>query len=405
MSRFSHLIPPLEPSLFDLEDRLWLGHCMEGPMPRAAADALALIIQKELRPWEMAWETDFLGTHARFRQACAELAGVEASDISIMHSTSAGLATVANGFSWQEGDEVLLPLGEFPSNHMPWKALEARGVICREVVLWEGQKSGDKALESTPPDAADFESKIIGAIGPQTRIVALSWARFQDGVKLDLSRIGEACKALGVYLVVDGIQAAGTFRINLQNVSAFATAGHKGLLGPTGQGFLWTQADFRQQLIPTGTWLSRPAAFSQGGNQVQSAELWARDGRRLEPGGSSVLGCAALLESIKILLNAGMDRIEHHIIQLQILLLEELKKDLRWKSEAQRLLELRKQNQLGPTLCFHHSRLGLDYLEKLVARSSEYKITASLREGYLRVALHGWHSTDDIRRTLEWLHS
>lgn len=396
-------LPPLDPELFDLEDHLWLGHCMEGPIPKAAAAVLANFIQKELRPWEMGWESDFLGTHVRFRDACARLAGVDASDISITHSTSAGLTTVAGGFPWREGDEVLLPLGEFPSNYLPWKALEQRGVVCREVALWQGQQSGAKALESVPPTAADFESKIIEAIGPRTRMVALSWVRFQDGLRLDLQKIGEACKSRGVHLVVDGIQGAGTFAINLTNVSAFATAGHKGLLGPTGQGFLYTDPRFRPLLVPTGTWLSRPAAFAQSGHQPQHQSLWANDGRRLEPGGSSVLGCAALLESVEMLLDTGVHRIQEHIVGLQKSLLEALLKNPHWQPEAQRLLELQQQNRLGPTLCFHHSSLGLAYLEQLLAQSSDYRITASLREGYLRLAWHGWHSEADVDRTLAWL--
>ncbi len=398
--------PPLDPGLFDLEDRLWLAHCMEGPMPRVAGEVIAQIIQKEIRPWEMHWEEDFLGIQARLRQACAELVGADASDISLMHSTSAGLVTVASGFPWKEGDEVLLPVGEFPSNFMPWKALEARGVTCLEVALWPGQKAGSLALESMPPPpSCDLEARILEAIGPKTRIVALSWVRFQDGIKLDLARIGQACKARGVYLVVDGIQGAGTAVADLRSVSAFATAGHKGLLGPQGQGFLWTQADFRQMLAPTGTWLSRPAAFAQSGSQAQSSELWAKDGRRLEAGSSSVLGYGALLESIQILLKPGIRPIQDHIAQLQTLLLEQLKGDSIWESEANRLLALRKENRLGSILCFHHSGPGLAHVEKLVSQSPEYNITTSLREGYLRIALHGWHGTQDLERALEWLPS
>ncbi|MDX2004278.1 MAG: aminotransferase class V-fold PLP-dependent enzyme [Meiothermus sp.] len=397
--------PPLDSSLFDLEGRLWLAHCMEGPMTRAAGEALAQVVRKELRPWEMRWEEDFLGVQAQLRQACAELLKADPSDISLTHSTSAGLITVASGFPWKPGDEVLLPLGEFPSNFMPWKALGARGVVCREVALWAGQKSGPDALHSAPPGASDpdLESVILGAIGPKTRMVGLSWARFQDGIKLDLERIAEGCQARGVHLVVDGIQGMGTHTPSLKGVSAFASAGHKGLLGPTGQGFLWTHPDFRPLLAPTGTWLSRPSAFSQGGNQAQDPELWAADGRRLEPGGASVLGCAALNQSVRVLLQADVGRIESHVSQLQTLFLQALREDPTWEPEASRLLGLLEANRLGPTLCFHHGALGLARLEKLVARGLECQITTSIREGYLRIAFHGWHSAQDVERALEWL--
>ena len=42
---------------------------------------------------------------------------------------------VVAGLDWKEGDEVLLPRGEFPANRFPWLSLEARGVTVREVDL------------------------------------------------------------------------------------------------------------------------------------------------------------------------------------------------------------------------------------------------------------------------------
>ena len=324
------MIPPLDPTLFDLDPAvLWIMHCGEGPVPLASARALAGFLKKELHPWEMDFREDFLGLPAKVRLEAARLVGGRAEDISLTMNTSTGLEIVAQGFPWRQGDEVLSPLGEFPSNAWPWKSLAARGVAFREVPLWAGHRAGTDALDSSAPSAADDpEGRILDAIGPATRMVALSWVRFQDGLKLDLARLGSGCAAKGVPLVVDGIQGAGTHRPELANVSAFATGGHKGLLTPQGIGFLWTSQAFRRSLVPTGTWLS----VEDGSNFLRpSTDLdraWLEDGRRLEPGGYPGMACAGFLESLRMLNlagnGAGVSAIAAHVRALQGLLLDGL---------------------------------------------------------------------------------
>jgi selenocysteine lyase/cysteine desulfurase len=144
--------PPLNPALFHLdEDHLWMMHCAEGPVPRAALRAVRAFMHKELRPWEMGWEEDFLGIPAALRAEAAALLGGRAEDVSLTATTSSGLVTVAQGYPWTAGDEVLAPLGEFPSNAWPWLALQRRGVAFREVPLWEGHRAGADAWTSLPP--------------------------------------------------------------------------------------------------------------------------------------------------------------------------------------------------------------------------------------------------------------
>ncbi|BDU71431.1 aminotransferase class V-fold PLP-dependent enzyme [Mesoterricola silvestris] len=374
-------------------------------MPLASAREIERFTIKEQRPWQMRWEEDFLGVQARLRGACAELSGANVADISIAPCTSAALQCVAWGFPWQPGDEILLPQGEFPSNHLPWNSLASRGVVRRILPLWPGHKAGSLALGSTPPDtdSGPYEARIIQAIGPKTRMLALSWVRFQDGLKLDLQTLGLACEARGVHLIVDGIQAAGTSVLDLKGVSAFASGGQKGLLGPQGQGFLWTHPALRARLAPCGTWLAKAVRSFDSIDIGEDRDLLVEDGRRLEMGGPSLLGCSALCEAIRMLLKPGIARIERHIGRLQDRLLDGLQEKPLWAAEARRLLALKKAGRLGSLLSFHHSGIGLPNLESRLARSREHRITASLREGYLRIAFHGWHSLDDVDRTLAWL--
>jgi selenocysteine lyase/cysteine desulfurase len=397
-------VPPLNPALFHLDkDHLWVMHCAEGPVPRAAMRAVRAFMNKELRPWELRMEEDFQGIPAALRAEAAVLLGGRAEDVSLTPTTSSGLVTVAQGFSWAAGDEVLAPLGEFPSNAWPWLALRSRGVTFREVPLWEGHRAGTEAWTSLPPTIdADPEARLIAAFGPRTRILALSWIRFQDGLKLDLRRLGTACLERGVHLVVDGIQGVGTVPLDVAGLSAFATGGYKGLLAPEGMGFLWTEGSFRQALSPSGTWLSVVDAteFSRPSTDLQRD--WLTDGRALEPGGPNLLQASALLESLRLINEAGVPAVAAHVAHLQARLLDALV-DSSWHTEVGRLRRLLQGGRLGSILAFHHGGSGAGSLDRLLKAGYRQGIFASVREGYLRVAFHGFHTEADADRVALWL--
>ena len=396
--------PPLNPALFHLdEDHLWVMHCAEGPVPRAGLRAVRAFMQKELRPWEMGMEEDFLGIPAALRAEAAALVAGRPEDITLSPTTSSGLVSVAQGFPWQPGDEVVAPLGEFPSNAWPWLALKSRGVAFREVPLWEGHLAGTGAWASRPPTVeADPEARLIAALGPGTRILTLSWVRFQDGLKLDLPRLGAACRERGVHLVVDGIQAIGTVPADMTGLSAFATGGYKGLLAPEGLGFLWTDESFRQSLSPCGSWLSVEQAtdFSRPSTDLDRA--WLPDGRALEAGGPNLLHASALLASLRLINKTGVSAIRSHVAHLQTRLLAALEGSY-WTPECARLRGLLDAGRLGSFLSFHHGGGGEALLQGLLRSGYKRGIFASVREGYLRVAFHGFHMEKDVDRVAEWL--
>lgn len=398
------LDPPLAPEAFDLRDALWALHCAEGPVPRSAAAAMRDLLEKELRPWEMDWNGEALGHPARARRGAAALIGMEEADISLAGSTSAGLQAVAQGFPWEEGDEVLVPRGEFPSNHYPWKALARRGVSVREVRIFSGHRSGEEALASAAPgDESDSEARILAALSRRTRILALSWVRFQDGLRLDLARLGQACQERGVHLVVDGIQGAGTHLPDLRWASAFACGSHKGLLAPQGAGFLWTSKALRSQLTPLGTWLGVADGNRFDRPATDFHRDWLEDGRSLEPGGPAVLTSVALAASLELLLEAGLDRLSAHVHALQGRFLEGLAEIPDWRAEALRLEQLRVAGRLGPFLAVHHRGDDDAGLVDLMRRGLRQRIFTSVREGYLRIAFHGWHTVADVERLLAWI--
>lgn len=419
--------PPLDPALFELpQNLLWVLHCAMGPCPRPAREALEALAGKEARVDRISFTEDVRGLPARARRLAARLVGGREEDVSLSPTTTTGLATVAQGLDWSKGDVVLAPLGEFPTNHWPWRTLGRHGVEVEEVPLWDGHRAGEEALESNPPPAgADPEARLLEALerprdGRRVRVLAVSWVRFQDGLRLDLERLAGACRQAGVELVVDGIQGAGTLALELDalpGVSAFASGGHKGLLGVHGQGFLWTREELRRCLAPPGGWLSLEGAEDFSRPSTDFDRPFLADGPALETGVPNLLGTAALAASLEVLLAAGETTgpaaIEAHVEALQKRLLEALARSPR-AGEAERLGGLLEAGRLGSILSFHHAGFGgagrgsspdasARALLAKVAGGRERGIHSSVREGYLRIALHGWHRPEDTERLAAWL--
>lgn len=391
---------PLDRALFSLDPEIvWIMHCAEAPVPKPAVEAARSFLEKELHPWKLGPQ-EWLEPLQRARVAAARLLGAEPSDVTLTAGTSDGLTTLAQSFPWQAGDEVVAPLGEFPSNVWPWKALAGRGVELREVALWDGHRSGLDALASAPPTAdVQPEARLLEALGPRTRVLTVSWVRFQDGLKLDIQKLARGCADRGVWLVVDGIQGAGTLPIDLSGVAAFASGVHKGLMAPQGLGLLWTSPELRERLHPIGSWLS----VEPGVGFSDFNRKWLTDGRKLEHSTPNNLSLSALAVSLQLLADAGPARIAEHVGRLQDLLIERLSQSGAWQAEAERLRALRERARIGSILALHHHGRGDEGLQSLLKAGFERGVYASVREGYLRIALHGWHSEEDIGRIANWL--
>lgn len=400
--------PLLDRNLFSIPQHLtWIMHCAVGPLPNASAEAAQRMVEKEHLPWTMSVQDDFLGEPAGLRNAAACLLSCRSEDITLVPNTSSGLALIAQNFPWKPGDEVLAPLGEFPANAWPWIALRDRGVTFHQVPLWDGHAAGVECASSAPPDGTcDPESRLIQAIGNRTRLLTLSWVRFQDGLRLDLARIAEACARRGIPVVVDGIQGAGICQIHdrdLQHCAAFSCGGHKGLLGMSGQGFLWTAPAFRHTLNPAGSWLSVEDAMDFQRPSTDFSRAWRDDGQRLEQGNYNVVGCAALLASLKLLHATGAEAIEAHIRLLQQTCLQELSSIACLEGEVERLQSLVQAGRQGPFLAIHHGGRGLDFWHPILKQGMASGVMATARDGYLRLAFHGYHGSNDLAAVVAWL--
>ncbi|MCF1488366.1 aminotransferase class V-fold PLP-dependent enzyme [Pseudomonas sp. AA27] len=281
----------------------YLNHAAIAPWPRRTAEAVARFAHENVRLGAREYPA-WLATERRLRERLARLLNAPSTgDIALVGNTSQALSLVAFGLDWRPGDQVVISDEEFPSNRVVWQALADRGVEVVEAGL----------------AVADPEAALLAACGPRTRLLSVSAVQFASGLRLDLARLGAACRQRGVLFCVDAIQQVGALPFDVQHYQCdFAMAdGHKWMLGPEGLGVFYCRNDLRRQLrLHAYGWhmLEHLGDFER--RQWQPA----RSARRFECGSPNMLGACALEASLSLLEDVGMtvvaEQLEQRVEQL-----------------------------------------------------------------------------------------
>jgi selenocysteine lyase/cysteine desulfurase len=360
-------------SLFPVTRRLnYLNHAAVSapPTPTIAA------IQSQLTDVSENGSINFrswLATKERTRQLLAAMLAARPEQVAFMRNTSDGLSTVANGLRWQAGDNLVTFRNEFPSNLYPW--LRLRDALGVEVRIAE-ERDGRIDL-----------NELVGLIDTKTRLVAISQVQYASGFRADLERLGRAARAHNALLVVDVIQALGVIPIDVQAelVDVAAGACHKWLLTPEGVGFLYLSDRARERLQPTLVgWVSVPdpddyGNFSQG---------WNRGTLAWETGTGPAALIHGLEQSLKLLTETGIARIQSHLEMLTDHLCERL------ATKPYRIVSSRNPGEKSQIVCIQHTD-GLSSMN-LYAHLKDRGIITAPRGDRLRISPHLYNTAEEI---------
>ncbi|MCW8925551.1 MAG: aminotransferase class V-fold PLP-dependent enzyme [Xanthomonadales bacterium] len=291
-----------------LQQGHYANHAAMGPWPRCAAQAVQDFAQENVELAALRY-SQWLRREAQLRDMLAELVNAASGDdIALLKNTTEGICTVANGLEWRRGDNVVIPQGEFPSNRLPWLALERHGVEIREV---------DIRASAKPEEA------LLDHVDTNTRLLSVSAVQWTDGLKLHLEPLGAACRANGVFFFVDAIQQLGAQQIDVQAcaIDCLAADGHKWLLAPEGIAVFYCSQSARAELN----------LQQHGWHMVDDflrfdRETWppSDSAIRFEAGSPNMLGQAALHASVALLLDVGMNQVEARVTENSRLLAQAL---------------------------------------------------------------------------------
>lgn len=145
------------------------------------------------------------------------------------------------------------------------------------------------------------ERDIRPLVRRSTRALVVNHACNVDGLVYPIEALGKAARELGLLLIVDAAQSAGTIPIDmrLQKISALCVSGHKGLWGPPGTGLL---------ILGEGV-DAEPVLYGGTGSFSEDRSMPRAYPDRLEPGTPNLWGIAGLSAGMRLVLEAGVSTI------------------------------------------------------------------------------------------------
>lgn len=231
------------------------------------------------------------GTVARFLGAADE------SEIVFTSGTTEGINLVAYGWAmprFEPGDEIVLSVMEHHANIVPWHFLrERQGAVLRWVDV-------DSRGDLDP-------QKVIDAITPRTRLVAVTHMSNVLGTVVDVAAIVAGAHAKGVPVLVDGSQGAVHQPVNVDAIGAdfYAITGHK-LYGPSGSGAIHIRRDRMAEMRP----------FMGGGDMIREvskdAVSYTDPPMKFEAGTPGIVQQIGMGVALDYLMDLGMQNVAAH---------------------------------------------------------------------------------------------
>ncbi len=246
------------------------------------------------------------GARAAARALLAGLLSCAPEEIALVPNTSTGIHLVADGLDWRPGDEVVVFDRDFPANVRPWQRLSRHGVT----LSWVPMRAGGYDL-----------GDVAAAIGPATRLVAVSQVNFATGFRCDLDAICELAAQAGALVCVDAVQGLGVLPLSVADtgVDFIAAGAHKWLCGPPGTGVFYCRLGRLDLLrsVPAGWFgFDGAAELMKGQGQLRYDLPERKAAARVEGGMYDVLGMAGLAAALDELTAIGRPAVTERVLRL-----------------------------------------------------------------------------------------
>ncbi|UCD23511.1 MAG: aminotransferase class V-fold PLP-dependent enzyme [Gemmatimonadota bacterium] len=359
---------------------VYLNNASTGPLPERTRRVLDDLTLKRMTPHHLD-EQDIRDRLAETRSAVARLIGAHSDEIALAANTGYGINVAAQALPLVPGDRVIVSAGEFPTNVYPWLHLRHRGI---EVDL----------VPTTPCGWPDEDAMVERLEDSRVRVLAVSWVQFSTGFRADLARLSRACRDAGCFLVVDGIQGVGQAPLNVADtpVDLLSCGGQKWLLSPWGSGFLYVRRELLDTIVPPIVgWMAFEGTDDFTRLTDYSGALRA-DGRRFEQVTMPYQDLLGMNESVKLLLELGLEEIEAWLRQVKQPLVDAA-------SEGAIRIE-------SPTDGEHESAIvsvRTSDTERSFRKLELANVACSFREGAIRLAPHCYNLPQEMDRVVSLL--
>lgn len=365
---------------FDLDPGvIHLNNAGTAPITLAARDATRRIADLQAREGAFAIP-GLYGELDQARAVIGRLVGTTAARVAFTANLSTAVSLVAWGLPFHQRDLVLTLDQEFPSNVFAWQAVAAAKNLRMETI-------GSK------PDLSVDWDHFISRIRPGIRAVVLSWVQYKAGTTAPLHEISVACRRVGAWLIVDGIQGLGVMPFDLQSSGVDVVCGgtHKWLCGYTGQGFIAFKDDLFLEMNPI---VSGARTFGGPDVKITPDQEPIQTAARFEAGSATHIASIPVAASVDVLIRHGIAEIARASSELA----DRLRRGLHGKGYT--LLGDPPERPSSPLVCFRDG--DLRPVSEILTQN---RVSHALRDHGLRLSPHAFNTTEEIDRVLAMIPS
>jgi cysteine desulfurase/selenocysteine lyase len=280
------------------QKQTYLNSAYVGPMPRAVHEAAIKYAEEQQMTPAIGLDIS-MERKEQARIKFAQLFGAKTEEIALLFSTSDAENIITRSLDLKPGDNVVIDELHFITTFVLYRQLEKmKGIELRIVP----HKNGTAPIE-------DFEART----DKNTRLISVAWVSNRNGYRHDVKALADLIHGRGGLLFADGIQALGTFPVNLHDagVDFVCANSYKWLFASWGAAPFYVREEHLERI--------QPDRF--GHNQV-AEELPDRrfrlhtSARKYEYAGL-IYGAVAQLEAaLGVIGQVGLARIEKHGIGL-----------------------------------------------------------------------------------------
>ena len=362
------------------DERAYLNTGGLGASPYAVIDAVKAKMD-ELEKVAETGHSDELWKEVK--TAAAQLLGCDATELAFTRNATEGINIVCNGLPLKRGDEIITTTHEHVGNTVPWLALMKReGIVIN-------------LFEPSTVSAQENVDRIEKFITKRTRLISVPHATTTTGQILPIKALSVLARAKGIWLFVDGAQTAGMYPFSLHELGcdAYATSGHKWMLGPKETGLLYVRKEMLDVIQPKIV-----GAYSAGEFDLAKGTLdFVPTAQRYEYGTVSIPLRVGLGAAINFLQRIGMENIWKRDESLSTRLFKGLK-SIPYVS----VLSPESSTERSALVTFKHEKVPFGDLQRHL---DTYKLrTRGVGEGgvnALRISTHLYNTPDEVDRTLE----
>lgn len=298
----------LEQEFGYMKGHVYVNSSLVGMPPERVKTACRRFMDDYVSTFNDSIKSDLLAKRIRAKENLAKLINASPQEIIFEKNTTEGNSIIAMGYSeLKPGTNVIIADSEFPNALYPWiNAQHLRGFELKIYHTINGQIPAQD---------------IINMMDEHTRVVAISAVQSGWGYFADLKAIGTECRKRGIILAVDAFQALGRMQIDVQDccIDYLACGAFKALMGTWGAAFVYCHPRLIGMISPStvGYQSAKSHVLAPYVTEQFDKIDFQDDIRKLEAGSQCTYSIESMSLGAELLLEFGMDSVEHHILELE----------------------------------------------------------------------------------------